>query len=133
MSYNKQSARLVQMVKALSHKALGPGFDSQVPHFIHIFCFNLILCSSSFSVHHTLTIQARHMAIEGNPRVLMRRVPWAPVNAYVRGSERSKEALKPMGLIAELYLQFGDRTPMGLLFSFFFHIFLFYLFCLIFI
>ena len=33
-------------------QALGPGFDSQVPHLFHIFCFKTLLCSIFSKVHH---------------------------------------------------------------------------------
>ena len=106
-------------------QAMGPGFDSQVPHLFNIFCFNVLPCSTRPRVYHA----ASHLSL---PHVQQSQSEGHDVNSKVHPQSTTRvQALESqkgpdfLGQTTSISLQIG-QTPPNIcipfnLFSFLFH------------
>ena len=99
-------------------QALGPGFDSQVPHIFHNFSLKAFLCSVPSRLHHTPSCSGLTSGFMINPKARTWRLPYTLVNYSTCKLESQR---RPCNLGPKLLyknLQKGPDTP-PCLYSFF--------------
>ena len=113
-------------------QALGPGFDSQVPHLFHIFSINVPLCSAHHSVHHASQRSGLTSGFLINQKARTCSLPYtfSQPHACKRGKSNGLPVLGPRSF--QQHLSNGPDTPQCLyffsfLFSFFYSFDHFYL------
>ena len=113
--------------KRAGMQVLGPGFDSQVPHFFHNIFINMLLCSVPSKDYHTTLPPSLPRAQEVSSNGQDMQLTMDASQPRHTQFWKVKKGLNLLGLIASK-TPFGSRHPQGLLnlFIIFLSLFIFF-------